>query len=246
MLEVNQVALWDGALGGRVHVVGPRRSLATMLATSACAALLAPASFGVLLLSQAPRAGRTEMSASGRKLTWSAKATASEPCDAPIGRYLSEAAGDDLVIRLDESVESWTSPSAGRINARMHPLRLPGLTVVPTAEISVDAVPAGLRYRTERVRCEYKGAFSELLSKVQPQVTALSDLRSSNNMLVMNTEFLLTVPLPSWWPIPDSVSDVGSSMIRGIVEKDTRQSVTRIKAEYAAWRKTASGSRPAQ
>ena len=212
------------------------------LLTYAYAALLP----GVLQLPQAPRTAIVQLSASGRKLTWSAKASASEPCDTPLGTYLSEAAGDDLVIRLDDSVESWTSPSVGRINARMHPLRLPGLTVVPTAEIWVDAVPDGLRYRTERVRCEYQGAFSELLSKVQPQVTALSDLRSSNNMLVMNTEFLLTVPLPAWWPIPDSVSDVGSSMIRGIVEKDTRQSITRIKAEYAAWRNTASGSRSTQ
>ena len=192
-----------------------------------------------------PSASRSASSVcmTGRQLTWSATASASEPCDALLADYLTRVVGDDVVLRLDDSVESVSSLGKGRYGARMHPLRLPALTATATAEISVEATsPAGLRYRTERVTVEYNGAFSELLSKLQPRVTALSELCVSGGSVAMSTDFQLNVPLPAWWPIPDSIDPVGSSLIQNIVQKDTQLSITRVKAEYDAWRAQATRS----
>ena len=124
----------------------------------------------------------------------------------------------------------------------MRPLRLPGLDVTTSATILVEAIPAGLRYTTEGVSIEYAGAFSGPLSQLQPKLTAVSEVRVvDTRMLKMDTEFLLKVPLPQWWPLPDSVDAVGSNLIRGIVQKDTQQSITRVKAEFAAWSRTRAG-----
>jgi len=176
------------------------------------------------------------MSSTADQLMWSAKAHASEPCDSPrLASYLAERAGDDLVLRLDDSVASTMSLGTGRYRARMHPLQLPGLTVTPTAVIRVAAVPQGLRYTTESVRCEYAGAFSGFMSNLQPpHVFAVSELKASGGALAMQTVFELSMPLPSWWPMREGVATVGSNLIQGITEKDTRLSVSRVKAEFLA------------
>lgn len=145
------------------------------------------------------------------------------------------------MLRLDDSVESCTAAGKGRYITRMYPLRLPGLQITPTATVQVRAVPEGLQYCTQRVTTEYIGTFSGLVSNLQPpSIEALSELRVVNGSLVMDTEFLLTMPLPAW--VPGSSADLervaapGNSLIRGIVEKDTRLSVARVKAEFAKWR----------
>mmetsp|Transcript_27700 Transcript_27700/g.81051 ORF Transcript_27700/g.81051 Transcript_27700/m.81051 type:complete len:84 (+) Transcript_27700:140-391(+) len=81
------------------------------------------------------------------------------------------------------------------------------------------------------------------MANVQPQITATSEVRVRDDALAMDTEFLLRVPLPAWWPLPDGVGSVGNSLIRGVVDKDTKLSVTRIKADYAAWRRGAAQQR---
>lgn len=186
---------------------------------------------------RAVRATAPLLSSAGRELKWTAATTVAEPCEAQLATYLTTAAGEDLVIRLDDSVASFVSPSAGRIDARMHPLKLPGLTVTPTAVIAVDITTAGLRYKTKSLSLAYKGAFDQQLSKLQPNISAVSELQASDGMLKMSTEFLLTVPLPQWWPVPDAVTSGGNVLIRDILQKDTRNAITRVKTEYSAWRR---------
>jgi len=54
--------------------------------------------------------------------------------------------------------------------------------------------------------------------------------------LVAESRFMLTLPLPGWWPIPTRAMDAGRVLIQRIVEQDTRLAVTRIKAEFEASR----------
>ena len=71
---------------------------------------------------------------------------------------------------------------------------------------------------------------------MQPSVRAFTELRASDGTLTADSEFELTVPLPRWWPLPPKSSDIGSSIIRKLVDRDTRESIKRINAEYLKWK----------
>ena len=45
------------------------------------------------------------------------------------------------------------------------------------------------------------------------------------------SDFLLTTPLPGWWPIPDRVMATGGALIKRLFERDTELSVRRVVAE---------------
>mmetsp|Transcript_150777 Transcript_150777/g.262664 ORF Transcript_150777/g.262664 Transcript_150777/m.262664 type:complete len:125 (+) Transcript_150777:1-375(+) len=112
---------------------------------------------------------------------------------------------------------------------------MPGLTVEPMAVIRVERVPDGLRYTTERCDNEYSGIFSRIVARIRPEISAYTELRAESAALVADAEFILSLPLPAWWPIPDRTMAAGGALIRRLVEKDTRLSIKRIKDEYEAW-----------
>ena len=59
-------------------------------------------------------------------------------------------------------------------------------------------------------------------------VEACTELSARDGKLEATGDFALTLPLPRWWPVPDRAMNRGESMIRGIVDKDTRLTVERL------------------
>lgn len=186
--------------------------------------------------------------ATGRQMVWTATVDAEEPCDGGAAAFLNallarEGAAGELISRVDDSVEGVVPLGGGRYRASISAVRLPGLTVTPTATILVERAgdpgdgDGGLRYTTEEVTTSYAGLFAGLLESLRPpRIRAVTEVRARGGVLAARGEFSLALPLPRWWPIPDSAMAAGGELVRGIVEKDTRLSVSRIKAEYGEWR----------
>jgi len=186
---------------------------------------------------------------SARVMKWTASAAVSEPCegDGPVAEFLAAISSSDLIVRVDDSVVACTPVNSSddvsdisggrgqRYLAQITPLRMPGLTVEPMAVIRVERVPDGLRYTTERCDNEYSGIFSRIVARIRPEISAYTELRAESAALVADAEFILSLPLPAWWPIPDRTMAAGGALIRRLVEKDTRLSIKRIKDEYEAW-----------
>ena len=181
------------------------------------------------------RVGGPPLLSDGRELKWSASASASEPCESRLATFLAQIAesGDDLIIRLDESIETCTALGGGKYSALVHPLKLPGLTVEPTAIIEVEAVPEGVRYTTLSVTNEFSGVFADIVEKLQPQIEirAYTELKvttaeaseadeqttatppgvGASTALAAESDFALTVPLPAWWPWTFGAEAAGNS-----------------------------------
>ena len=205
----------------------------------------------------------------GRLVRWRASVEVAEACDeagcAGEAAFLDEVAGSDLIVRLDDSVVaveplvvvgsgdgaaaydddsgggSGSSDGGTRYLATIAPVRFPGLTVAPVATIRVARVgPGALRYTTEEVANVFSGPFSGAVEKLQPTVTAFTELTAdaAAGELRATAEFELALPLPRWWPIPDAAMAAGERLIQAIVAKDTQLTVARLKGEYAAWRPT--------
>ena len=178
-----------------------------------------------------------------RSVMWQANSTASEPCDdgSPADFLAALGCSDDVLMPIrTESIQQYSPLGERRYRAFARPLRLPGLSVTPTAVIRVETDCNVLRYVTEEVKTEYEGAVSNIVRRLQPPaIEASSTLRATEDALSFCVEFRLEVPLPSWWPLPLSDADAaGSSLIRDIVQRDARRSVERVKVEYAAWQRT--------
>jgi len=189
---------------------------------------------------------------SGRVMRWTADAMSTARCTGPISAYLKGLqSAPDLIERVDASVfESLPidSPSQGmgsaggvpqRYRVSITPLRFPGLEVAPSAIMRVDPMPTGLRITTERCENKYSGMYGRIFGAVQPEITSCTELRAMADdgcELVAESRFMLTLPLPGWWPIPTRAMDAGRVLIQRIVEQDTRLAVTRIKAEFEASR----------
>ena len=120
-------------------------------------------------------------------MVWRAEAAASTPIRggaADVSAFLDSLADSDFIVRADDSVVSCEPAArqgggggggegvAGRYVAAIAPLRLPGLTVRPTAFIRVDRLSdGGLRYTTERVDNTFEGSFRGLAERVTPTIT---------------------------------------------------------------------------
>ena len=179
-----------------------------------------------------------------REMRWEAVATATEPCsdsDA-MSAFLAKGAKSDLILRVDESVVACDAvkndgdePSVGgarRYRASIAPLALPGLLVETTALIRVEAIPEGVRYVTERCDNAFSGRFGRLVGSLpRPSIAVCTELRVRDQALVGRSDFLLTTPLPGWWPIPDRVMATGGALIKRLFERDTELSVRRVVAE---------------
>ena len=124
-------------------------------------------------------------------MVWRAEAAASTPIRggaADVAAFLDSLADSDFIVRADDSVVSCEPAArqggggegeAGRYVAAIAPLRLPGLTVRPTAFIRVDRLSGGgLRYTTERVDNAFEGSFRGLAERVTPTIAAATTLRA--------------------------------------------------------------------
>lgn len=131
-------------------------------------------------------------------MVWRAEAAASTPIRggaADVSSFLDSLADSDFIVRADDSVVSCEPAArqggggggegeAGRYVAAIAPLRLPGLTVRPTAFIRVDRLSdGGLRYTTERVDNAFEGSFRGLAERVTPTITAATTLRAEERRL---------------------------------------------------------------
>ena len=127
-------------------------------------------------------------------MVWRAEAAASTPIRggaADVSAFLDSLADSDFIVRADDSVVSCEPAArqggegeAGRYVAAIAPLRLPGLTVRPTAFIRVDRLSdGGLRYTTERVDNAFEGSFRGLAERVTPTITAATTLRAEERRL---------------------------------------------------------------
>ena len=179
--------------------------------------------------------------AATRLMKWAAQATACEPCDGSMAAFLAGAASTDLIVRTDDSVigcEAVAGTSPQQYRATITPLKLPGLTVEPSAVCRVEAVQDGVRSTLERCDIEYSGRFGKLVKSLpMPDISAYTGFCVRNgDSLVADSSFELCLPLPSWWPIPDRAMEAlgMNALIQRLVEKDTRLSVARIKAEHEA------------
>ena len=63
-------------------------------------------------------------------------------------------------------------------------------------------------------------------------MTAFTELAAAEGEVRASGDFSLALPLPRWWPIPDGAMAQGERLIRSIVEKDTRLTLERLRAEY--------------
>ena len=174
---------------------------------------------------------------------WEVSDGVSERCEngEAMRQFLLDAASTDLVLRLDDSVMECTpvgpvgSDGLQRYRVQIMPLRLPGLTVEPTALISVVASPDGVRYTTERCDNIYRGAFRRVLERLPaPAVEACTEMSVSGDTLVASSRFSLSLPLPGWAGVPHRAMAAGEALIRGQIAKDVRLSVARIKEEQQA------------
>ena len=186
-----------------------------------------------------------------REMRWAAVATVSAPCNDAMAAFLAKGAESDLILRVDESVtacepvkqsdESFIDGDAPipvgdarRYRCSITPLVLPGLRVETMALIRVEPIPNGVRYVTERIDNSFGGAFGNLVGGLPAPLIAISTeltVRDSDLHLVGHSDFLLTTPLPSWWPIPDRLMAAGGALIKRLVQRDTQLSVRRIVAE---------------
>ena len=180
---------------------------------------------------------RASAAEGGRLMKWTASFAAAEPLDGAdtdgFGAFLEEIAGGDLIVRLDDSVESVEKiDDDGGYRAAIAPLRLPGLRVDAVAIIRVRRAENGISYTTEGVELAFGGAFRRVVEKLRFEVTAFTELAAAEGEVRASGDFSLALPLPRWWPIPDGAMAQGERLIRSIVEKDTRLTLERLRAEY--------------
>jgi hypothetical protein len=178
-----------------------------------------------------------------RSIRWTASAVEAAPCDERMSHFLRQM-DPEILVRLDDSVETVMRLGGDRYLAEISPLKFFGLlTCRPVATLRVEKTDTGVRYVTEKCTMEFTGPFRRLVSGLRNIGTeTCTDLSAHDGVLSVTGDFALTVNLPRWWPIPDSAMSRGESIIQGIVEKDTRLTVERLGREYDAWHYSASGS----
>ena len=181
-----------------------------------------------------PRAApRRAAAADGEKPTrsvrWTAKSEVAAPCDDRMRAYLRNMDAE-LIVRLDDSVEGVTPLGGDRYEAAITSVGFFGLLACkPVATLRVERTGAGIRYVTEKCSMVFTGPLRRLVSGLAGiGVEACTELSARDGQLEATGDFALTLPLPRWWPVPDKAMQRGESMIRGIVEKDTKLTVERL------------------
>ena len=136
----------------------------------------------------------------------------------------------ELIVRLDDSVEAVTPLGGDRYEAAITSVGFFGLLACkPVATLRVERTDRGIRYVTEKCDMVFTGPLRRLVAGLAGiGVEACTELRATGGELSATGDFALTLPLPRWWPISDKAMGRGESMIRGIVEKDTRLTVERL------------------
>ena len=171
-------------------------------------------------------------------MTWRAATVVAVPCadTAAAASFLDGVAGGDLIVRLDDSVQSVEALGSDRYRASIAPLHFPGLTVEVVALIRIERIDAGLRYTTEGVRLNFTGIFRSAMVGVEElcDVAAVTELRARDGELAASGTFALELPLPRW--IPERATAAGERLIQSIVAKDTRLTIERLQAEMDAER----------
>ena len=187
-----------------------------------------------------PRAApRRAAAADGEKPTrsvrWTARSEVAAPCDDRMRAYLRNMDAE-LIVRLDDSVEGVTPLGGDRYEAAITSVGFFGLLACkPVATLRVERTGAGIRYVTEQCEMVFTGPLRRLVAGLAGiGVEACTELRATGGELSATGDFALTLPLPRWWPVPDRAMKRGESMIRGIVEKDTKLTVERLGREFAS------------
>ena len=164
-----------------------------------------------------------------RSVRWTARSEVAAPCDDRMRAYLRNMDAE-LIVRLDDSVEAVTPLGGDRYRADISKVGFFGLLACsPVATLRVERTDRGIRYVTEKCDMVFTGPLRRLISGLAGiGVEACTELSARDGKLEATGDFALTLPLPRWWPVPDRAMNRGESMIRGIVDKDTRLTVERL------------------